>query len=499
MSFTLRPYQERACERAWTSIMHGERPIVVSPTGSGKTVVAASLIDRARSEGMRAALMTPRQEILWQTVDTIRKFGHEPGILMGDATCRRYEPVQVVCWPTLVQRSARSKAWFPEAELVLIDECHLALSRKMVERVLPYYAQSKVIGLTATPARTGGHGLGDYFTDMLEITTIPALIEEGFLVPARYYGGTMADMSQVKTTAGDFNQAQSSELNSSPTLVGDVVANWLRLAGDRHTIVFAVDIRHANALAERFKAEGVSVGVVTNGTSGGDRDEIIARFREREIQVLCNVMVAAYGFDVPSVDCVVLARPTKSIPLHLQMLGRGLRPAPGKDYCLVLDHAGNVMRLGMAEDDYAWTLSSARRVQDGARFEKGERKDKPVHCKECGHIFRRSPVCPKCGWRIPAPKRDVRHVEADLVEITQQRIKEWQDKRQFYRELMFMAIEGDWHPKRAACVYREKFGQWPPRKWNNLEPVPASDGTRRYVQSRAIAWAKRRQKERYGG
>lgn len=334
---------------------------------------------------------------------------------------------------------------------------------------------------------------------MLEITTIPALIEEGFLVPGRYYGGTMADMSQVKTTAGDFNQAQSSELNSSATLVGDVVANWLRLAGDRHTIVFAVDIRHANALADRFQREGVSVGVVTNGTSEGDRDEIIARFREREIQVLCNVMVAAYGFDVPSVDCVVLARPTKSIPLHLQMLGRGLRPAPDKDHCLVLDHAGNVMRLGMAEDDYAWTLSNTRRVQDSGRFEKGERKDKPVHCKECGHIFRRSPVCPKCGWRIPAPKRDVRHVEADLVEITQQRIKEWQDKRQFYRELMFMAIEGDWHPKRAACVYREKFGQWPPRKWNNLEPVPASDGTRRYVKSRAIAWAKRRQKERYGG
>src|SRR5690606_13807779 len=180
VSFTLRPYQERACERAWTSIMRGERPFVVSPTGSGKTVVAASLIDRARSEGMRVALMTPRQEILWQTVSTIRAFGHEPGILMGDATCRRYEPVQVVCWPTLVQRSARSESWFPDADLVLIDECHLALSKKMRERVLPYYESSKVIGFTATPARTGGHGLGDYFTDMLEITTIPALIEEGF-------------------------------------------------------------------------------------------------------------------------------------------------------------------------------------------------------------------------------------------------------------------------------------------------------------------------------
>lgn len=493
--FELRPYQNNAVDRAWLSIEHDERPIVVSPTGSGKTVVAGALIDRARAQGMRAMLMTPRREILWQTVKTIRAFGHETGILMGDETCRRYEPVQVVCWPTLVQRSARSAAWFPDADLVLIDECHLALSRKMVDRVLPHYENSKVIGLTATPARAGGHGLGDYFTDMLEIVSIPTLIGEGFLVPGRYFGGSMPDMAKVKTTAGDYNQQQSSDICSSATLVGDVVMNWMRLAGDRHTIVFAVDIRHANALAERFSKEGVSVGVVTQGTTDADRNEIIDRFRSREIQVLCNVMVAAYGFDVPTVDCVVLARPTKSIPLHLQMLGRGLRPAEGKDHCLVLDHAGNVMRLGMAEDDYAWTLSNTRRVQDSARFEKGERTDKPVQCKACGHMFRRSPVCPKCGWQIPAPKRDVKHVEADLVEITQQRIKEWQDKRQFYQELMFMAAEGDWHPKRAACLYREKFDQWPARKWNNLEAVEATDATRRYVKSRAIAYAKSRKRQ----
>jgi superfamily II DNA or RNA helicase len=357
---------------------------------------------------------------------------------------------------------------------------------------LPYYADSKVIGFTATPARTGGQGLGDYFTALLEIVSIPTLIGEGYLVPGRYYGGTMADMSKVRTTAGDYNQQESSDLNSDPMLVGDVVANWMRLAGDRHSIVFAVDIRHANALAERFQREGVTVGVVTNGTIESDRQEIISRFREREIQVLCNVMVAAYGFDVPTVDCIVLARPTKSIPLHLQMLGRGLRPAEGKDHCLVLDHAGNVTRLGMAEDEYSWQLSPGRRVQDSSRFEKGERKEKPVTCQSCGHIFKRSPLCPKCGWQIPQPKKDVQHVEADLVEITQSRIQEWIDKRTFYQELMFMAAEGDWHPKRAACLYKEKFEQWPAWKWRNLPTIEATDKTRRWVKSRTIAFAKRR-------
>lgn len=493
MSFTLRPYQVNACDRAWASIHHGERPIVVAPCGSGKTVVAASLIDRARQTGMNVAFMTPRQELLWQTVNTIRAFGHDAGILMGDKTRGLYEPVKVVCWPTLVSRSKRSEQWFPRAELVLIDECHLALSKKMLERVLPHYKDSKVIGFTATPARTAGQGLGEYFTDMLEIVRVPQLVREGFLVGGHYFGGAMADMSQVKTTAGDYNQEQSSTENCKHTLVGDVVANWMRLAGDKHTVVFAVDIRHANALAARFQEQGVSVGVVTNGTAEDDRTEIIERFRKREIQVLCNVMVAAYGFDVPTVDCIVLARPTKSIPLHIQMLGRGLRPAPGKERCMVLDNAGNVRRLGTAEDDYEWSLATNHRVQDHSSFEKGtgERKDKPVQCAQCQHIFRRSPVCPNCGWQIPAPKRDVKHVDADLVEITRERIKEWQDKRQFYLELLFMAAEGSWHPKRAACVYRDKFDQWPPRKWNNLQPLPASDATRRYVKSREIAFAKR--------
>lgn len=494
MSFTLRPYQQTASDRAWASVHHDECPVVVSPCGSGKTVVAAHLIDRARQAGMSAAFMTPRQELLWQTVETIRAFGHEPGILMGDKSRHMYQPVQVVCWPTLVQRSRRAEAWFPRADLVVIDEAHLALSKKMLERVLPKYEQSKVVGFTATPARTTGHGLGTYFTDMLEIVRIPQLIKEGYLVGGHYFGGQMADMSKVSTTAGDYNQEQSSALNSDHTLVGDVVANWMRLAGDKHTVVFAVDIRHANALAARFQEQGVSVGVVTNGTMESDRAEIVERFKKREIQVLCNVMVAAYGFDAPTVDCVVLARPTKSIPLHIQMLGRGLRPSPGKERCLVLDHAGNVMRLGTAEDDYEWSLSADYRVQDHSSFEKktGERKEKPVQCAECHHIFSRSPVCPQCGWRIPQPKRDVKHVEADLVEITRERIKEWQDKRQFYLELLFLAQEGSWHPKRAACVYRDKFDQWPPRKWNNLEALPASDTTRRYVRSRQIAFAKRR-------
>jgi superfamily II DNA or RNA helicase len=441
------------------------------------------------------ALMTPRQEILWQTVNVVRAFGHEPGILMGNETCRRYEQVQVVCWPTLVARSLRSEAWYPSADLVLLDEAHLALSKKMLERVLPYYEKSRVIGFTATPARTTGHGLGTYFTDLLEIVRIPKLIEEGFLVPGKYFGGQMADMSKVKTTAGDYNQKQSSEENSRAVLIGDVVANWMRLAGDRHTVVFAVDIRHANALAEKFQEQGVSVGVVTNGTSDSDRMEVIQKFRDRDIQVLCNVMVAAYGFDVPTIDCIVLARPTKSIPLHLQMLGRGLRPSPGKEHCMMLDHSGNVTRLGTAEDDYEWCLSADYRVQDSGRFQKGgERKDKPVTCQQCKHIFRRSPVCPNCGWQIPAPKKDVAHVEADLVEITQTRIQEWIDKRTFYLELLYLSSEGGWHPKRAACVYRDKFDQWPARKWNNLAPIEATDKTRRFVKSRVIAFAKARKR-----
>ncbi|TDJ28434.1 MAG: hypothetical protein E2O55_05060, partial [Gammaproteobacteria bacterium] len=278
-----------------------------------------------------------------------------------------------------------------------------------------------------------------------------------------------------------------------PTLVGDVVQNWLSLAGERHTIAFCCDIAHAHALAERFVREGVKTCVITDKTATDERDDLMGQFRVRETQVLCNVGIASYGFDCPSVDCIVLARPTKSLVLHLQQLGRGLRPYPegNKKDCLVLDHAGNIPRHGMAEDGQFWTLETGTRVQD-RQAKKRERKS--IECANCRYLFSSSRECPNCGWEIPVPKRDVAHVEADLVRITKERRQLFDDRKGFYLELHAIAEIRGYKAGWPKINFKEKYGDWPPLSWDQiydeLKPITPTPATSRWVQSRMIRFAK---------
>lgn len=493
----LRDYQQRGVDEAWQATSAGERPIVVAPTGSGKTYMAGALTAKAHSEHLRTAILTPRREILQQTIEKTQLFGIRPdeiGVLMGAQTRGRYRPIQVVSWSTLNRRASKSEAALPIADLLLIDEAHLSLTPKLKSRVLDYYADkgSLIVGMTATPARKSGFGLGDFYTTLIETVSVSELVERGLLAPPIYYGGSNADMARVKVIAGDWNMAQASERSRLPVLIGDVVQNWLRRAAERHTIAFCCDIRHAHALAERFLRQGVAAGVVTDKTPQAERDEIIQQFRDKQLQVLCNVLVGCYGLDIPSIDCVILARPTRSIPLHLQMLGRGLRADEGKRDCLVLDHAANITRLGMAEEDRHWTLDAGRRIEYTKASSKRAKEDTPITCKECSYIFRASRECPRCGWTLPVPKRDVNHVEAELVRITRQRRMEFEDRRRFYLELRTLTMERGYKPGYAKVNFKEKFGDWPDRSWDDLPLMPVSDGVRRYVKSRQIAFAKAR-------
>lgn len=494
----LRDYQEKAVNESWSRACKGERPIIVSPTGSGKTYMAAALVAKARAEHMRILILTPRREILQQTIEKVELFDiprMDIGVIMGADTHGIYRPVQIASWSTLVRRSARSDACLPIADLIIIDECHLALSKKLKTRVLDYYAAKSalIIGLTATPARRSGYGLGDFFTSLVRTLSVRELIDLGFLVPGSYWGGSLPDMARVATSKGDWVMTQASERCRRPTLVGDVVANWLRLAGGRHTIAFCCDKAHAHALAERFIREGVSTCVITDSTPTDERDDLMDQFRARETQVLCNVGIASLGFDVPSIDSIIQARPTKSLVLHLQQIGRGLRAHEGKSDCLVLDHAGNVPRHGMAEDGQYWSLETGKRVQDRQAAKK-ERK--PIECAECRHIFSGSRECPECHWQIPVPKRDVKHVEADLVPITRARVHTLDERLAFYLELKAIGEMRGRHPNWPKANYREKFKAWPDWAWDKsylrLRPIEPSPATLRWVKSRQIAWAKRR-------
>ncbi len=479
-------------------------PILCSPTGSGKSYICALMAKQTIDAGETFGILTPREELLFQMAETIGEVcGHENvGILKAGYEYHRHRPIQVISWPTLLSRTAKSEAWFPTLDRVGIDECHLSVSRMMSERILPYYKdRSRVFGVTATPARKTGRGLGSFFTTIKHVTSVRQLIKDGKLAPCDYYAGKLPDVSKLKTRMGDFEQKGLHDVTAE--LVGDVVDNWCRLASDRHTIVFAVDVAHCESLNEQFLKAGVRSASLHIHKTQERRRQIVESFKAGDIQVLVNVTIASYGFDAPSVDCIVLARPTKSLVMHLQMLGRGMRAHDGKTECIVLDHADNVRRLGQADDLYRWRLSSNSKASANWTRDKRSQDSKDgadtIHeCKSCHHLFSRSLVCPKCGTDIPLRKRDVITLDANLVRTSHRHGKDvpdnWPKDRDFFLMLKGHAELHGYKPGFVYYKYRERMGKGPNACWQNMSGIPPSLRVKNWIVSRQIAYAKNKEK-----
>lgn len=514
MKLEPREYQQQAVDYA---MGHGidDRVIHCAPTGSGKTVMQAMICKRELDRGDSTAILTPRNEIFSQTHGLTSAVVGPENVTMLRAkregeSWNSSKPVHIVSWPTLISRAKKSNFWFPSVKRVQVDECHLAMAPKILEILHHYAPKARIDGWTATPARMTGNGLGRFFTEIKHVTSVRQLINDGYLAPCEYWGGATPDMHGIKLRRGDYEVGKLSK--ASQVIVGDVVDNWLRLASLRHTIVFAVDIAHCEMLAHRFNQVGIRAAPLHVRMDQKDRDEVVAQFKARKIQVLVNVSIASYGFDAPSVNCVVIARKTASIVLHLQMIGRGMRPAVDQNgdrisdpndsrfkTCMILDHAGNVPSLGQADDLFRWRLDEGQKAcENWSRKEQsGESKESAVHtCEVCNHIFSASRVCPKCGWKVPFSKRDVTTVDADLVRIGKKLLEPlpegWPDHQVFYQMLIHYGAEKGYKPGWASVKYKEKTGVWPERFWMNLPRVPASPRIKNWIVSRNIAYAKAR-------
>ena len=487
---------------------HGvtDKVIHCSPTGSGKTVIQCKIAERELARGNSTAILTPRNEILDQTLGMARQLCEYGNVSVLRAkrigeTWNPVNPVHIVSWPTLIARVKRSDFWFPKVDRVLVDECHLSMAPKILEILRHYAPKARIDGYTATPARLTGRGLGHFFTEIKHVTTVRQLIADGYLAPVEYYGAATPDLTGIRVRRGDYETKKLSK--ACVELVGDAVDNWLRLASDRHTITFAVDIAHCEALADRFRYCGVEAAALHTGMDQTERDGVVKAFKAQKIQVLVNVTIASYGFDAPSVNCVQACRPTKSIVLHLQMIGRGMRPKPDGGHCLMLDHAGNTQALGFADDLYRWTLDEGREAAyNWSRDERSgeEKESKSHHCENCSHIFKQSRICPRCGWKVPFSKRDVDVLDADLVPIgrnTAKRLPDgWPSYEVFFGMLRHHAQQKGYKPGWAFYKFKEKAQCEPPPDWNNHAMVPPNERVKNWIRSRNIAHAKGRQKAR---
>ena len=501
----LRPYQHDVVAELERNRESGKRRIiVVAPTASGKTVIAAAIIKQAISAYNRILFIAHRDELLTQARDKLARFGIAPGIIKAgrDKDARPQAMVQVAGIQTLHARAVRAKSMeLPPADIVFVDEAHHIRARTY-QTIVEQYPDAIILGLTATPCRGDGRGLGNVFEAMVECPQIGQLIELGFLVKPKIYAPPSPNLRGVAVTAGDFVIHQLSDRMNTDALVGDIVEHWLKHAQRRRTVIFAVDVAHSVHITDEFIKAGVKAEHIDGNTPALDRQAILGRLASGETEIVCNCMILTEGFDLPDIGCIVLARPTKSLGLFRQMIGRGLRPAPDKTDVIILDHSGGVHRHGRPDDHIEWTLETdkraANKVHESRKAATPTNADPFCECPSCGMIRMRGMGCDACGWQPKPRGRDVDVVDGELVELGKAGVITESERRAFYCELrgyQRAARKKDgsaYHPRWAAAQYRDKFQTWPLWSWDGLEPQAPTPATLRWIKHRQIAYAKRR-------
>lgn len=395
-----RPFQASARERLRAGFAAGHRcQMVMSPTGSGKTILAMFLIRESLMRGKRVIFVADRRTLINQTsavADSLGLLSHSV-LMAGHWRFNPSLPFQIASAQTLARRS------WPDADLIIIDESHTQL-KAWTEHIVR--CRAAVIGLSATPFSSG---LGKLFSNLVNATTMRELTDAGVLVPMRILSCTKVNMNGAATAGGEWTGRAAQERGME--IVGDVVHEWLRHAEGRKTIVFGATIAHCEAMAREFNAAGVMAMVFTADTTEAERKEILDDFRGAgsALRVLVSVEALAKGFDQRDVSCVCDVRPLrKSLSTAIQMWGRGLRASPdtGKTDLLLLDFSGNIVRFAA---DYETIYHDGLDALDqGERLDKTVREDgageheQAAGCPQCRHAaFRRR--CMACGFEIVRP------------------------------------------------------------------------------------------------
>ena len=381
-------------------------------------------------------------------------------------------------------------------DLLVIDECHHCPATTY-RKIIDAYPDATLIGLTATPCRGDGRGLGGIFDTIVESPQVSALIDMGHLVKTRVYAPLDPDLRGVQTRIGDYVESQLADRMDRPKLIGDIVTHLHKYGERRKTVAFAVNVQHSIHIRDEFIKSGVRAEHIDGTTPKPERDAALARLASVETELITNCMVLTEGWDMPAVSCCILARPTKKMGLYRQMIGRILRPAEGKTDAIVLDHSGAVFRHGFVEDRVEWTLDPERRAgsptHNARPCEAGSRL---LECTQCGTIRVAGLACQHCGFLPKRPPRDVPFGDGELGRVDRDRrahgdLLDPATRLRWQRMLTWIADERDYKPGWVAYKYREKFGAWPPSRMVGHEPP--SPEVRSWVRSRQIAYAKGRE------
>lgn len=411
----LYPDQADLIDRTRAAMRLHKAVLVQAATGFGKTVLAAAMIKSAAAKGNRCTFVVPRRELLRQTAETLQAYQIPFGYVAAGYGPNPFATVQLATSGTLSRRLDRA----PATRVAFIDETHFGADE--LARIIGHYraAGAWIIGLSATPWKLSGQGLGDWYQAMECGPPIADLIASGRLSRYRLFAPSHPDLSGIKTVAGDYAKGElSARMEGDRVLIGNAVKHYASHAMGRLNIAYCTSVRHAEIVAQAFRDGGVPASAISGAMDDDTRSSLVRRFARRELLVLANCSLLTFGFDLASaaqmdvtVESMSDLSPTKSLSLQLQKWGRVLRR---KDYpALIFDHAGNVDRHGLPDDPREWSLEGrAKRESDAERA-------LPVRqCSACYHCHRPAPECPACGFVYPVQSRMVEEVDGDLAEVT---------------------------------------------------------------------------------
>lgn len=397
----LRPYQQDAENRLIDCYKKRVKAtLLVLPTGGGKTIVFTDIICKSVAKGNRVLVLVHREELLLQASRSLQNFGVPHGLIAAGYTPAYYEPAQIASVQTLVKRLDHYTATCGKPDFIIIDEAHHAVAGSWDE-VLKAFPDAKILGVTATPERLDGKGLGrdagGVFDEIVIGSTVTDLIGMGYLARPVVYAPPAPD--------------------EKGAIIGDVIGHWRKYANGVPTAVFCRSIKHAQQVAADFQANGIRAACVDGSLSRDDRKKMLDGLGTGALQVVTSCDIISEGTDIPAIGCAILLRKTQSLSLYLQQVGRALRVCEGKTHAVILDHVGNSLVHGLPTDEWNWSLMGEKQ-----RTKKDDAGVKVKQCESCYAVYR--PVgkcaCPECG-HIPKPKgRKILTASGELVEVSKE-------------------------------------------------------------------------------
>lgn len=475
---TLRDYQDRGKSKIRTALMSHAAVLFVGPTGMGKTTLFSSICAGAAEKRNRVMIVAHRYELLAQISETLSRFNVEHGLISPGITPNRHALVQVASVQALARRLQK---WVYRVDLLIIDEAHHVLPSNSWGKVYEALGCPKVIGVTASPARTDGRGLGriagGIFDCMIDVISVAELIEDGYLVsPVVYAPATQIDLSGLRSRGGDYERDALEDRMDTPTITGDAVEHFRRLCPDRTAVAFGVSIRHCEHIAAQFREAGFNFQVIDGTMDDRQRRKLISGLG-KGVQGLVSADLIGEGVDIPAIGCAILMRPTQSLVLHVQQMGRSLRTiyapghdlstrdgrlaaiaASGKPNAIILDHVGNSLKWGLPQTPREWSLEGAIKKK-----KKTESSVAVRQCIKCYGVFPPAPICPYCGTEQPISPREVKQVDGELQEITPEmaRAMAEQKKREVQKARTLEALEEigkarGYSPDWAKMIHRSR-------------------------------------------